>query len=399
MYLNVIPDQIFLVVMKFNMILCRLGETALKSDYTRRFFENRLVSSMTSGLKSEKIDFSIKKEPGRIFVKTREIEKSCRVLEKIFGLTSVSPVREVVIKANMEKLIDSAEKFSKDFIKKGDTFAVRARRTGNDAFTSQMIERKVGGRLLKNGAKVNLTSPEKTLYIEVRNNKAYYFREKIKCPGGLPLGTQGSVLVLFSGGIDSAVAAWMAMKRGCKPVLLYMDSSPFSNQKVGSKRVKEVFKKLREWSAGYEMKLYRIKTGKIMEEITGNTRENLTCLLCKRMMYRLAEKVCKENKAKAIVTGENLGQVASQTLDNLNVLDQAVEIPVLRPLIGMDKDEIMNMAREIGTYEASIIPSGGCTAVPESPRTKGRIGEVLKEEKNINIEKLVKTSLKTLKNF
>jgi len=386
--------------MKFNTILCRFGETALKADYTRRFFEDKLLSNINKGLKSRKIEFSVKKEPGRLFIKTNKTDEAVDVLRRTFGLTSVSPVKEFVIKADMEKLVNIGEKFAKEFIKKENTFAVRARRTGNDAFTSQMIERRIGTRIVeKIGSKVNLTAPDKTLFVEVRQNKAYFFIEKIKCPGGLPIGTQGNVVVLFSGGIDSAVAAWMMMKRGCKVFLLYVDSSPYVDQKANVKRTKEVFEKLKEWSVGCDLSLAVTKNGKTITEIMEKTQANLTCLLCKRMMYRIAEKFCEKKGAKVIVTGENLGQVASQTLDNIYVLDQTVKIPVIRPLIGLNKEEIIEIAKEIGTYEASVMPAGSCSAVPDSPRTKGRVEEVTVEEEKMNIEKLVKDSLKTLKTF
>jgi len=386
--------------MKFNKILCRLGETALKGEYTRRYFENILVSNINKGFKSSKIDFSIKKEPGRLFITTKEVEKSCIMLKKIFGLTSISPIKEVVVKANMKKLVDSAEKFAKGYIRSYDTFAVRARRTGNDSFTSNMIERKVGEIIVNTiGSKVNLDNPDKTLYIEVRQNKVYFFNEKMRCPGGLPLGTQGSVIVLFSGGIDSAVAAWMIMKRGCKVSLLYIDQSPFVSQKINIKRVNAVYDDLKEWSIGHHMKIISVNTGKAMEEIKEKCEDKLTCLLCKRMMYRIAEKICDEKKIKVIVTGENLGQVASQTLDNLVVLNQATMLPVLRPLICLDKEEIMKIAKDIGTYESSIISTGGCSAVPDSPRTKGNIKELLTEEENLDVTKLVENAAKTAKTF
>ncbi|UCG95019.1 MAG: tRNA 4-thiouridine(8) synthase ThiI [archaeon] len=386
--------------MGFSKILCRLGETALKSDYTRRFFEKKMVSNINKGLKSAKIDFSVRGEPGRLFIDTKEIDKACEVLTKVFGLTSISPVRKVIVKADMEKLVNHAEKFAKKFIEKGDSFAVRARRTGNQAFTSQMIERRVGERIVKNiGSRVDLENPDRTLYIEVRQNKAYFFMEKIKCQGGLPLGTQGNVAALFSGGIDSAVASWMMMKRGCRVFPLYIDSSPYVDGKKNLERAKKVLNELNNWSVGQKMRLTVIKNGMAMTEIMEKTRENLRCLLCKRMMYRIGERFCLKKKAKAIVTGENLGQVASQTLDNLGVLNQSIGIPVFRPLLGLNKEEIVKIAENIGTYEPSIISTGDCSAVPESPRTKGRIGEILREEKNLDIDRLVNKAMKTAKNF
>ncbi|MCD6477524.1 MAG: tRNA 4-thiouridine(8) synthase ThiI [Candidatus Aenigmarchaeota archaeon] len=385
--------------MKFSKILCRYGEVTLKKDYTRKFFEDKLISNITKGLKSRGIEFKITREPGRLYIKTSNVEKSINILKKVFGLTTISPIKEFVIKADMEKLVRFGEKFARNFIKKEDTFAVRAKRTGNNAFTSQMIERRLGTEIVKKiGAKVNLTNPDKTIYVEVRQNKAYFFNERIKCPGGLPLGTQGKVVLLFSGGIDSAVAGWMLMKRGCTLIPLYIDTSPYTDS-INLKRAKEVLKKLNEWSIGHKMKLITVKHGKFITEIVDKCKENLTCLLCKRMMYRVAEKIGEEWGAKAIVTGESLGQVASQTLDNINVLDQAINILVLRPLIGFDKEEIVDISRKIGTYESSILPSSGCSAVPRSPRTKGRLDEVLEEEKKLDIPEMLNKILKTKKTF
>lgn len=378
--------------MKFDKILCRYGELTLKSSYTRSVFENKLISNVNKGLKSKKIDFKIIREPGRLFIKTKKIQESCEVLKKIFGLTSISPVKTSIVKADIEKIESAAIKFAKTFIKKEDTFAVRAKRTGNDAFTSQMIERRIGSLIVeKIGSMVNLTNPDKTLYVEVRQNKAYFFKEKIRCPGGLPLGTQGKVVVLLSGGIDSAAAAWMMMLRGCKVVPVYFSVSDGLNKK----RVYSVLKKLNEWSIGYKMKLFEVNEyKKIIDNILKNCKPNLTCILCKRMMYRIAEKVAEKTGAKALVTGESLGQVASQTLDNINVLDQSVKIPVLRPLIGFNKEDIINLTKKIGTYKLSIMPHEICYAIPEKPRTKAKLDEVLREEKKIDIESLIKEVLK-----
>ncbi|MCD6367850.1 MAG: tRNA 4-thiouridine(8) synthase ThiI [Candidatus Aenigmarchaeota archaeon] len=379
--------------MKFDRILCRYGELTLKGDFTRSYFEKKLIKNIKSGLKKKNIEFEIEREPGRLFIKTKQIEESCEVLKKVFGLTSISPVKTVIIRADLEKLINSAVKFAKNFIKKDDTFAVRAKRKGNDAFTSQMIERRVGAEIIKKiGSKVNLTNPDKILFIEVRQNKAYFFKEKIKCPGGLPLGTQGKVVSLLSGGIDSAVSTWMMMRRGCKVIPLYINTS---SNVINRKRVKMVLEKLNEWSIGNEMKLIEISDyKKVIDAIVRTCKSNLTCLLCKRMMYRIGEKIALKKGADAIVTGESLGQVASQTLANIRVLDQAIDIPVLRPLISFDKEEIIKIAKDIGTYEPSIMPHEECYAVPDVPRTKGNVNEVLEEEKKINIEEILKDLVK-----
>ena len=372
--------------MELDKILCRYGELTLKSNYTRRFFEDKIISNISSGLKNKGIKFKVEKEPGRLFIKTKEIENSLGVLRRVFGLTSISPVKEVVIKADIEKLTREGTKFASNYIKKDYKFSVRAKRTGNDAFTSQMIERKIGADIVKKiGSEVDLTNPDKTLYVEVRQNKAYFFKERIECPGGLPMGTQGKVLVLFSGGIDSAVAAWMMMKRGCDVTALYYDITG----KKSLKRAQSVLKQLNKWSIGNKIELIEIKYKNTLNKITKECKSNLTCLICKRMMYRIAEKTANKNEAKVLVTGENLGQVASQTLDNLNVLDRAIETPVLRPLIGLNKEEIIEIAKKIGTYEASISSHEICQSIPEKPRTKGRIDEVEREEEKLEIEKMI----------
>ena len=386
-------------IMKYNKILCRYGETALKGDYTRMIFEDLLISNVSKGMKSEKIEFSFEKNPGRLFVKTDQVKKACEILQRTFGLTSISPVKEIAIKSDIKKIVDYSEKLAKKFIESKDTFAVRARRTGNDNFTSQTIERKVGEKVIEiTGAKVDLDNPDKTLYIEVRQNKAYFFHERIECPGGLPLGSQGKVLVLFSGGIDSPVAAWMMMKRGCEPIYLYIDNSPFTTKK-GLDRTKKALKELSRWSVGKETQLLVAGSGKFMEDVKKNCEDRFTCILCKRMMYRIAEKIAIEKNTKAIVTGENLGQVASQTLDNINVLNNSIRTPILRPVIGLNKEEIIEMARKIGTYESSTIETGGCAAVPDSPRTKGRIEEADREERKIDTQKLLEKTMKKIKTF
>jgi thiamine biosynthesis protein ThiI len=375
--------------MRYNQILVALGELTLKSEPVRRRFLSILLQNIRFGLKRANVKFEIEKTRGRIFIKTRQIKKASEVLRRIFGIAYFAPCKHIKLK-NLESFV---KENWKEFINPKKTFAVRVRRKGKHEFTSQELAAKLGSYI---DAKVNLSNPDQTLYVEVRDQDCYVFTEKIKGLGGMPIGSAGRVVCLISGGIDSAVAAWMMLKRGCEIIALYAENYPYIDKKA-KKRFKEIMKVLQKWSVGRILQAYTFNHGKNLEYFVKNARRNLLCLLCKRMMYRMANELAKRVNAKAIVTGESLGEVASQTLDNLSVLDEASELPVFRPLIGFDKKEIIEMAKQIGTYEKSIMLTKGCTIVPRRPRTKGRLEEILKMEEKLNIEKLVEKSIKSLK--
>jgi thiamine biosynthesis protein ThiI len=199
------------------------------------------------------------------------------------------------------------------------------------------------------------------------------------------------VICLISGGIDSAVACYMMMERGVEVVLLHYDNWPYSDKKNLIK-VRKLAKKLKGFYKK-RLKLYLIPHGKNQTEIMKKCKRKLTCVLCRRFMYRIAEQIAEKENASAIVTGESLGQVASQTLVNLRVEKQAVKISILRPLLGLDKEEIVNKAKQIGTYEISILPGLCCVAVPKKPATKARLKEVLEEEDKMRVSSLVRSSI------
>lgn len=378
---------------KPECILVRVGEIALKSPQVQKKMFNILLDNIKSALKGK---YKIEINPNRIFIYTKQIDKNIDVLKSIFGITSVSPCWTCFSGLNEIKLL--ASDIATDVLKlsKRDSFAIRVRRSGIHKFTSQTIAEEVGAGVKRiTNAKVDLTKG-KEIFIECRSRKTYIFLEKILGLGGMPLGTAGKVVVLLSGGIDSPVAAWLMMKRGCELVLLYGNNSPYTDETT-FKRTEHVAKVLKEWHKGKEIEFYRFKHGKNLKEFIEKVPRKLTCVFCKRMMYRIANKIAEKEEAHAVVTGESLAQVASQTLINLKVLDEASVLPVLRPLITYDKQETTELAKGIGTYEKSIMKVKSCEAVPSRPITKADLRFVKRMEDKIDIEKLLKESLKSLK--
>jgi thiamine biosynthesis protein ThiI len=365
------------------MIIVRYGEIGTKSKRTRRNIEAVLIKNIRHVTGTAKIN----QEFGRIFVESDSGELAEKVA-RVFGVVSTSVAKAT--SSDMNVILKEGTKLAKKIIKKSDTFAVNARRTGEHPYTSQDIEVELGAKIVEaTGAKVKLKGPDQTVHVEVRDKDAYIFKSIISGVGGLPLGSQGKVIVLLSGGIDSPAAAWMMMKRGVEIICLHMDNSRLFGD-FSRLRATETIEELSSWDR--KIKTYMVPQCDILEEIRKSGK--LTCVLCKRAMLRAAEIIAKREGAKAIITGENLGQVASQTLDNINVIDRAVDIPVLRPLIGMDKMDIVRLAQKIGTYDISIQFAPCCWGPPKYPATKSTMKVVDKAESGIDIGGLVKRAVK-----
>ncbi len=358
--------------------LVRYSEIFLKSDYVRRKWEKRLLEN----IRKLGVRFRYKIERGRIWIFTED--RIDERLKKVFGIVSFSPC----LHCKLDELDDFVLKFCEERLRNVKTFAVRVKRVGRHDFTSKDLERSLGSVILKNfpNLKVDLENPEKTIYVEIRNDDCYVFDEVIKGVGGIPLGVEGSVVSLLSGGIDSPVATWLMMKRGCRVTPIYFDIRPFTND-TALERVNKVMEVLRSYDPEMELKV--VEHGsfiKSVKEILEKSKlESYTCILCKRRMLRVAERIAREIGAKGIVTGDSLGQVASQTLDNLMVLNQVCSLPIYRPLIGFDKVEIEDIARRIGTFEYSKIPVE-CKAVPRRVTTSAKIEKVLEIEEKIGVE-------------
>ena len=348
--------------------IIRYGEIGVKSPKIRRKFENKLMSNIQTEL-----NCSFENNQGRITLITEENDETVKdVLNRVFGIISYSPIRET--QTDKEKIADLINDMLPSVIESGnfnpdkDTFAVRCRRVGTHDFTSQEMAAYAGSVVIDStDAKVNLSNPDFTLYVEVRENITYIYHEKIKGLGGMPVGSQGRVICLISGGIDSPVAAFQMLKRGCSITLLHCDNYPFTEGSVD--KVLKNADNLRRFSLGEEVKVYSIKFGQYLEYVQKEAPPRMTCVLCKSGMYQSAAILAKKEKANAIVDGSSIGQVASQTLDNLEATRYHCRMPIFSPLICFDKIEIEEIAKKIGTYEISIIPDSGCGAVPRYPET------------------------------
>jgi thiamine biosynthesis protein ThiI len=261
---------------------------------------------------------------------------------------------------------------------------------GDKAFALNSVEinRQLGAAVQeRSGARVDLTNPEFTVFVEVLPKDAFFGFNKLPGPGGLPVGASGRLVSLISGGFDSPVAAYRMMQRGCRVIFVHFHSAPYQD-KTSQDKVRELVKLLTRHQ--FQSRLYMVPFGEIQRQIVAAVARPLRVVLYRRMMLRIAEKIARREKAKALVTGESLGQVASQTLDNMTVIQQAAIMPILRPLVGMDKQEIVDQARRIGTFDISSVPDQDCCQlfVPKHPATKARFDEVAADEAKLDVNEL-----------
>ncbi len=379
--------------MNYDLIILRYGEIGVKSPKVRRRFENQLISNI-----KKKLDCKIDINQGRIFLYPENYEDAEAALSKVIGLVSYSPA--VSTETDFDKIEETLNKYVDDLLSEGlfdktKTFAVKGRRVGTHDFSSQEMAGFCGSVIIKKtGAPVNLSNPEFTFYVEVRDNKTYIFHEKIPGLGGLPIGTQGKVVALVSGGIDSPVATFMMMKRGCEVIVLHFNNYPYTGG--SNEKVMKIIKKLEEYSPS-KLEYYEANYGDYLKSCIEDAPIRLTCVLCKTGMYRIAEDIAKKEGAFAIVDGSSLGQVASQTLPNLLATRYVTKMPVLSPLIGLDKIEIENIGKKIGTFDISILPAPGCTAVPKYPETNADLEKYLEVLEDIDFEEKIEDVISSIK--
>jgi len=385
----------------YDSVIVRFsGELWLKKVWTRKYYEKRLARNLKQTLKHHQIPYSeLVRRHGRFYLKTSSAEDAAQILTKVFGISSVSPALETSSK--LDEVINKSIFLADIMLKEGDRFAVKCKRVGKQGYSSADVRKLLGQCVLdefgeKLGLSVDLGNPDVVLGVEVRDDQAFVYSQVIEGVGGMPLGTQPKLVGLFSGGIDSAVGLWLVMKRGSPVVLVYFDNGPFTDEAT-TERAYRVAEVLFSWAIGFPRKVYVVQHGENLKQIM-QTHRKYSCLLCKRMMYRVAERLAEQLRAEGIVTGEAIGEQASQTLTNLRVLNAAVkEYPVHRPLLGFDKEETEAIARKIGTYKFSSKKAGACTAVPYQPSTKAKLEEVLKAEEKLDIEAMVTRSLETIK--
>jgi thiamine biosynthesis protein ThiI len=383
-----------------SVIIRFSGELWLKKHWTRRHYEKQLLKNLKRALKHYEVPYSqFVRRHSRFYLKTDSALEASRRLAHIFGVSSVSPALET--SSNLEDVLDKGEFLARSVLKKRDNFAVRCKRVGKQGYSSADVRRFLGQRVLdelgdKLHLRVDLGCPDVVLGVEVRDEEAFVYSEMISGVGGMPLGTQPKLVALFSGGIDSAVACWLVMKRGSPVIPVYFDNSPFTDETT-TERALRVAEALLSWAVGFPRRVYVVQHGENLAHIM-ETKRKYSCLLCKRMMYRIAGRLAEQFRAEGIVTGEAIGEQASQTLTNLRVLNDAVEeYPVHRPLLGFDKIETEALARRIGTYKVSSKSVGACTVAPYSPSTKAKLEEVKKAEERLNIKQMIEKTLKTIK--
>ena len=377
-----------------NAILIRYGELFLKGK-NKGFFEKTLINNIKKRL--EIFNCKVKKISGRYYVFDYEKSDEFQIIEtlsKIFGIHSVSPA--VMLNTDMKTIEEYVSKIKVETA----TFRVTVKRADKTfPLTSNEFSAKLGGLVLKNNpnVKVDLFNAETDINIDIReNNVTFVFFEKINCLNGMPVGTSGKGLLLLSGGIDSPVAGFTMAKRGMTLSALHFHSYPYTSEQAKQKVI-ELAEILSEYTGN--IKLYICKFTHIQEEIHKNCDPEYMITIMRRIMMRIAEKLCKIKKLQTIITGESLGQVASQTIESITVTNDVVKsLPVLRPLIGMDKEDITVIAKNINTFKTSILPYEDCCTVflPEHPVIKPTLEKVLFEESKLNIDELVNEAIKDI---
>ncbi len=380
----------------FRKLIVRYGEIALKGD-NRSYFEKRLVKNMRNVLKG--IDCKINKEHGRIFIEF-EPEDYDDILErviKVFGIVSVSPATRV--DNDIEAIKEVAVKQARELIEEENfkTFKVESRRANKSfEFKSPEISKIVGGTVNQTveGVNVDVHKPDFIINVEVRNY-TYVYSKVIKAYGGMPYGTSGKAMILLSGGIDSPVAGWMMAKRGVEIEAIHYHSFPFT-----SDRAKEKVMDLAKILSSYfgRIRVHSVNLLEIQKAINESCPSEEMTILSRRFMMQIAEKVARNRKCKALITGENIAQVASQTIEGLNVTNDAVTLPVFRPLIALDKVDIIKVAEQIGTFETSILPFEDCCTVFLPPKvvTKPRVDKIVESQNKLDIEGLIDKAIEEM---
>jgi thiamine biosynthesis protein ThiI len=401
-YFNVFICRITLIIMPYDcrlmsdVVIVRYGELALKSPGVRNRYEKVLVRNIKAMLNLREVPYSnISREWGRIFVHSTD-KNASKAVSDVFGVVSSSPA--ISSDGNIESAANTCASLADTFVKEGESFAIRARRSGNHSFSSNELARKCGDavwHMLESkgmSPSVDLTTPDREIFVEMRQNHSYIYTEVFDGVGGLPLGTQGKMISLVSGGIDSPVSTWLLMKRGVEIIPVYCNNEPYNDERA-RQRTMDCVAQLQKWCPGHPFKMYEVPNGLNLKKFIEECDRKKTCVLCKRTMYRIAFEIMKIENASGVITGSSLGQVASQTAENMYAEACGLGVPLYHPLIGLDKTEIIDIARRIGTYDISIQPAGDCLAVPINPEVKAKFDSLIEEESNLDIGALISYSV------
>lgn len=368
--------------MKADVILLKYGEISLKG-LNRPVFEKKLMSNINSAL-APMGKFSVKRSQSTVYVEPLsddvDMEATAERLSKVFGIVNICPA------VKCEKTLEAIEKTTVEALKemdlKGKTFKVEAKREDKQfPMNSPQICRHMGGVILKNieGLSVDVHNPDVLVQIEIRK-EAFIFTGKINGCGGMPVGTAGKATLLLSGGIDSPVAGWMISKRGVVLEAVHFHSHPYTSDRAKEK-VLDLAKIISVYTG--PIRVHVVPFTEIQLDIIEKCPKEYLTIIMRRLMMKIAERISEESGSQALITGESIGQVASQTMESLACTDNAVNMPVFRPCIGMDKEEIVTISKKIDTYETSILPFEDCCTifVPKHPKTKPSIAEIMEAEK------------------
>ncbi|CEN97213.1 thiamine biosynthesis protein ThiI [[Clostridium] sordellii] len=381
----------------YNIAIVKYGEIGVKGK-NRYIFENKLIKNIKSML-SPLGKFNVYKEYGRIYVDlgefAEEYEEVLEEIKKVFGVVGVCP--GIRAEKDYDKLKELALKLLDEKIEEGSkSFKVTSRRGDKSLpLTSQEMSKDIAGFLVfnvKDRIKVDVRNPETTIHCEYRQNHVMVYSDTVPGYGGLPVGTNGRAMSLLSGGIDSPVASWMVAKRGVEIEAIHFHSYPFTSEK-SQEKVRDLAQILAKYCG--KVRLHKVNILEIQKAIGISCKEEEMTIISRRFMMKIAQRVGEMRFCDALVTGESIGQVASQTIQGLTCTNAAITLPVFRPLIAMDKSEIIDIAQKIGTFETSVIPEEDCCTVfsPKSPVTKPKLDRIERSESALDVEKLIKDAI------
>ena len=382
-----------------DMFLLKQGEIVLKG-LNRKSFEMKLLSNVKRRLRPYG-SFDVYCVQSTVYVEPEEgaecdMDGAFEALKTVFGIAALS--RAAACEKDKDAIFETAKSYLGDEMRAAASFKVESKRSDKRfPMTSIQLSQYVGGLLAEAfpETKVDVHDPELTVNLEVRDYAAYVHGPSVPGAGGMPVGSNGRAVTLLSGGIDSPVSTYMIAKRGVAVIPVHFFSFPYTSE-LAKEKVLSLAKQLTKWCGRLMVEI--VPFTHIQEEIRDKCPEEYFTLIMRRFMMRISEEIANLNGAKALITGENLGQVASQTMEAMAATEECVHLPVLRPLVALDKEEIITIARRIGTFETSVLPYEDCCTVftPRHPRTKPRVADVIEAEKDMDIDGLVKEAVENI---
>jgi thiamine biosynthesis protein ThiI len=377
----------------FDTVIVRLGgEIGIKSAWTRRTYERRLTQNIKATLKHHNIPFdAVFRQQGRIYIKTSHAQEAALKLTKVFGISSLSPASQTTSK--LRDITILALRHAQQKLRKRKAFAVKCKRVGTHPYTSREVCQQIGQKILETypelQLEVNLRNPDTTIGIEIRENQAYVYTETIPAPDGLPTGTQPKTIALIKPDLNSPVACWLTMKRGCPFVPVHFMENQNHSQNA-TKQVKEICRTLSEWSIGHPTKLYLVPHSQNLKTLKEKTPPHIAEILNKRLIYRITAQIAQEEKARGIVTGETIKEKPHYALRRFQLQDQATrEYPIHRPLVALTNHEIEKLANHVGIPKIPITkPEKRETAKPEE-KALPTLREVEAAENRLKIKEMI----------